>query len=121
MGRKKAPEPVTWATVRRLALALPGMEEGLCYGTPGLRVRGKFLERLKEDGETLVVKIGFLERNALMELEPKTFFTTDHYRGYPTVLVRLSSVGRERLRDILEQAWRRIAPKRLVAAYDAER
>jgi len=56
-----------------------------------------------------------------MELEPKTFFTTDHYRGYPTVLVRLSSVGRERLRDILEQAWRNAAPKRLVADYDAAR
>jgi len=54
MGRKKAPEPVTWTTVRRLGLALPGLEEGLCFGTPALRVRGKFLARLKEDGENLV-------------------------------------------------------------------
>jgi hypothetical protein len=47
---------VTLATVRRLALAFPGVEEGLSYGTPGFRVRGKFLARMKEDGETLVVK-----------------------------------------------------------------
>ena len=44
---------VTLATVRRLALAFPGVEEGLSYGTPGFRVRGKFLARLWEDGETL--------------------------------------------------------------------
>ena len=47
---------VTLATVRRLALAFPGVEEGLSYGTPGFRVRGKFLARLWEDGQTLVVR-----------------------------------------------------------------
>lgn len=45
-------------TVRRLALALPGVEEGPCYGTPGFRVKGRFLARLWEDGETLVVSGG---------------------------------------------------------------
>ena len=41
-------------TVRRIALAFPGVEEGPCYGTPGFRVRGKFLARMKEDGETAI-------------------------------------------------------------------
>jgi hypothetical protein len=45
---------VTLATVRQLALAFPGVEEGFSYGTPGFRVRGKFLARLWEDGETLI-------------------------------------------------------------------
>lgn len=49
---------MTLATVRRLLLALPGVEEGSSYGAPGFRVRGKFLARLWEDGETLVVKCG---------------------------------------------------------------
>jgi hypothetical protein len=55
-----------------------------------------------------------------MQADPRTFFTTDHYRGYPTVLVRLTSVDPVDLRDVLEQAWRHSAPKRLIAAYDQD-
>ena len=106
------------ATVRRLLLALPGVEEGPCYGTPGFRVRGKFLARLREDGETLAVKCGDDERDFRMQANPITSFTTDHYRGYPTVLIRLASVDPGDLSDVLEQAWRRCAPKRLIAEYD---
>jgi len=105
-------------TVRRLFRALPGVEEGPCYGTPGFRVRGRFLARLWEDGETLVVKCGDDERDFRMQADPQTFFTTDHYRGYPTVLVRLTRVSRTDLGDLLEQAWRRSASQRLVAEYE---
>lgn len=109
------------ARVRRLALALPGVEEGTSYGTPGFRVRGKFLARLWEDGATLVVKCGFDERDFRMRADPETFFNTDHYRGYPTVLVALARVTDADLRDVLEQAWRLHAPQRLVKSYDEER
>jgi hypothetical protein len=112
---------VTLATVRRLALAFPGVEEGLSYGTPGFRVRGKFLARMWEDGETLVVKCGDDERDFRMKADPETFFITDHYRGYPTVLVRLTSVTTTDLRDVLEQAWRLNAPRRLVKEYEQTR
>jgi hypothetical protein len=112
---------VTFPAARRLLLAFPGVEEGPCYGTPGFRVRGKFLARLREDGETLAVKCGDEERDFRMQADPETFFTTDHYRGYPTVLVRLATVTPTDLREVLEQAWRRSAPKRLIAAYDERR
>jgi hypothetical protein len=113
--------PITLATVRRLALAFPGVEEGLSYGTPGFRVRGRFLARMWEDGETLVVKCGDDERDFRMKADPETFFVTDHYRGYPTVLVRLKLVDEDDLRAVLEEAWRRQAPKRLVKEYDQRR
>lgn len=106
---------VTEHDARRFLLALPGVEEGPCYGTPGWRVKKRFLARLKEDGDTLVVKVGDEERDILMAADPKTFFITDHYVGYPTVLVRLSSVRKDVLREVLERAWRRVAPKRLLA------
>jgi hypothetical protein len=112
---------ITLETVRRIALAFPGVEEGLSYGTPGFRVRGKFLARLWEDGETLVVRCGDDERDFRMKADPETFFITDHYRGYPTVLVRLTKVSKEDLREVLEQAWRQQAPRRLVAEYDRAR
>jgi hypothetical protein len=108
------------ATVRRLALVFPGVEEGISYGTPGFRVRGKFLARLWEDGETLVVKCGDDERDLRLKADPETFFVTDHYRGYPIVLVRLQKVSTTDLRDVLEEAWRRHAPRRLVAEYDGK-
>jgi YjbR len=60
--------PVTFETVRAIALALPGVEEGTSYGTPAFRVRGKFLARLREDGETLVVKCDYHERDLRMEI-----------------------------------------------------
>lgn len=112
---------MTFAAVRRLALAFPGVDEGTSYGTPAFRVRGKFLARLREDGESLALKCGFDERDLRIQADPTTFFTTDHYRGYPTVLVRLATVDPADLRDVLEQAWRLHAPKRLVTGYDRSR
>lgn len=109
---------ITWEKVRELALALPGMEEGSAYGTPAFRIKGKFFARLKEDGESFVLKIGFEEREMLMQAAPETFFITDHYRGYPAVLVRLAAIDPGSLGDLLEQAWRQLAPKRLVAEHD---
>ena len=87
--------------------------------TPALRVKGKFFARLREDGETLVVKMNLFERQYLMDADPEVFFITDHYRDYPSVLVRLPLARPEQLAERLEDAWRIAAPKRLAAAYDA--
>ncbi len=121
--RKPPPpvEPVSFATVLQLARAFPGIEEGTAYGTPALRVRGKFLARLREDGETLALKLGFDERDILIQSDPAVFFLTDHYRGYPAVLVRLGAIDRTRLGEVLEEAWAQAAPKRLVAEWRSGR
>ena len=63
--------PATLATVRRLFKALPGVEEGPCYGTPGFRVKGKFVARMKEDGQTLAIKCGDDERDFRIRAEAK--------------------------------------------------
>jgi len=116
--RRKSTRPgISFETVRGIALALPGVEEGMSYGTPAFRVKGKFMLRLKEDGETVAVKCGFDERDFRMKADPTTFFTTDHYLGYPTVLVRLATVRLTDLQEVVEQAWRINAPKRLLARY----
>lgn len=107
---------VTYDTVRRLALALPGVEDSTSYGTPSLKVHGKFIARLKEDGESLVIRIGFLERQELMDAAPEIFYITDHYANYPAMLIHLSKVRKDVLRRLLEDAWRRLASKRLLRA-----
>jgi hypothetical protein len=103
--------------VRKAALALPGVEDGTSYGTPALKVRGKLLVRLKEDGECFVLIVDFDTRDILMRADPETFYVTDHYRNYPAVLVRFATLDREQLPGLLEQAWRRVAPRRLVAGF----
>lgn len=118
--RRRGPGPVTFGAVREIALALPGVEDGTSYGTPALKVRGKLLVRLKEDGESFVLCVGFDLRDILMRTSPETFYITDHYRGYPAVLVRLASVDPDELPGLLEQAWREHAPRKLVAGFDAD-
>jgi len=112
---------VTAETVREILLDLPGVDEGPCYGTAGFRVRKKFLARLRDEDTVLVVKCGFDERDFRLRADPDVYFTTDHYNGYPTVLVRLDRVQKADLEELLEHAWRQWAPKRLVAEYDAGR
>jgi len=116
---KKAPRVskpgATIDTVREIALALPSVEEGTSYGTPGWKAKGKLMARLKEDGETLVVRIEPEARDLLMRSEPETFFVTDHYVGHPWVLVSLPRVERAALATLLEEAWRLVAPAKLTS------
>ena len=110
---------VTAATARRLVSALPGVEEGTSYGMPSFKVAGKFFARLRDDDTVLVIHArSFEERDRLLENESDAFFTTDHYRNYPTVLVRLARVKKGLLEEVLADAWRRGAPRRLVKEYD---
>jgi hypothetical protein len=108
-------------TVRRLALALPEVEEGTWFRTPAWKVRSKSFARIKEDGETLVVMVDEGEKEMLMEAEPEVFFQTPHYEGYPAMLVRLANIDEDELAEVLEDSWRRKAPKRLVRARDEAR
>lgn len=112
---------LSWAAVRRCFVALPGVVEGTSYGTPAFRVGKKFLARLREDGEDLVVRVGFEERETLLDAAPQTFHVTDHYAGHPMVLVRLAAVKAADLARIAELAWRLEAPKRAVAKWEAGR
>ncbi len=106
------------AVARKL---LPGTVESTSYGTPALKVKNKLLARLKEDGETLVVRMDPVSRDLVLRADPTRWYLTDHYRDYPYVLLRLTEVRRDQLPQILEDAWRLAAPKRLVAEFDARR
>jgi hypothetical protein len=101
---------------RRLALALPETSEKPCYGTPGFYVRKKLFARIRDDAETVMVKVDMGERELLMAAEPDTFFITDHYRDWPSVLVRLSAIDEDELREVLTDSWLLAAPKRLAAS-----
>src|SRR5258706_4012023 len=107
-----------WQKIVEIARQLPGVEESTSYGTRALKVKGQLMVRMKEDGETLVVRVDFYERQLLMDSEPETFFITDHYRDYPAVLIRLARIDDEQLAERLEAAWRFVAPKPMVSEFD---
>jgi len=115
------PAQATFARVCEIARALPGVESGTSYGTPALKVRGKLLARLHQSIDCLVLRADFLDRQILMQSAPDVFFITDHYRDYPWILVRLGAVDERALPELLERAWRLVAPKALLEKFDSNR
>ena len=112
----------TWDDVVEIGTRLPGVEVGTSFGTPALRVRGKGMCRMRSNPRALVLRVADLgEREALLQGQPGVFFSIPHYDGHPYVLVRLEAVDPVELGELLEEAWRVRAPKRLVAEYDAAR
>jgi hypothetical protein len=114
--KKAAPASrgLTEAQFKKIALAFPGATEGSSYGKPAILVLKKFFTRLRADDNSLTLYVDSLdEREMLMEVDPKTFHVTDHYRDYPIVLARLDRLDAETLRRMLERRWRKIAPKKL--------
>lgn len=99
---------MTWDAVKKLALALPKVEEGASYGTPALKAKKKLLVRLKEEGDVIVLKMPFEQREAMMAEAPDKFFITDHYRDYEYVLVRLKNVTEPEMRDLLKAAYKAV-------------
>ncbi len=104
---------VEFEAVRKIALSLDGVEEARSYGTPGFKVRGALFARLKEDGETLVVRMGFDERDEMIAMAPEIYFVTDHYLIYKWILVRLAKIDFVALRDLLRGACRLAASEKV--------
>ena len=101
---------MTFLTVRAIGLKLPGAEEGTAYGAPALKVGGKMFACIAShrsaEANTLVVWMDFAQRDALIAEAPDIYYLKEHYVNYPVVLVRLSRVHADAMRDLLAGAWR---------------
>jgi hypothetical protein len=96
----------TFDTVRKIALAIDHAEESTSYGTPAFKIGGALFARQHTEPDWLVLASTFEEREELMAADPATYFITDHYLKYPWVLVRMSRVHPDALRDLLHRAAR---------------
>jgi hypothetical protein len=111
---------INFDTVRELGLALPGVEESIVYGVPALKVRGKLLACVptnrSAESASLAVCVNRDDRAELIAADPGVYYVTDHYLGYDAVLVRLSKINTDILRDLLAMAYkfvtRKTAPRR---------
>jgi hypothetical protein len=97
---------LTFKQALKIAQTLGDVEESTSYGTPAIKIGGQLVARLKEDGDSLVVGTTYEERAEMMAAEPEIYYITDHYLNAPWVLVRLSKVHPDALRDLLGGAWK---------------
>ena len=107
--------PITEAQLKKIALSFPGANESSSYGQPSFKIEKKFFTRLRREDDSIVLIVDSIdERDMMMEADPKTFFITDHYRNYPSVLVRIARIDAKTLHAMLERRWRAIAPKKML-------
>jgi hypothetical protein len=94
-----------WEEVAAFALGLAGTELGTSYRAPAVKVNAKaFLYPGREQG-SFAVASPLQEKELLIETDPETFWETDHYRGWPAVLVRYARPDRERIATVITRAW----------------
>lgn len=110
---------MTFDEVRQIALSFPEVEEHLTFGSPTFKIRKRFLACIaKIDADALCVKVpSKLEREYLISEQPEIYFSTDHYANFDSILVRMSKVNPDDLRELFEAAWVAYAPKKLVKVY----
>jgi hypothetical protein len=113
---KEPRSKIDFNTVREIARALPDVEDGTMHGSPSLKVRGKLLACLplnkQAEPDSLAVRIDFDQRAALLAEAPDVYYVTDHYVPYPMVLVRMSRISRDALRDLLKTGWRFVTDRK---------
>ena len=122
----------TWEDVRRLALALPETSEGESRGNRRWTVKGKgfvwerplrktdlaALGAAAPDGPILGAHVEHLgAKEALLASDPDVYFTTPHFDGYPSILVRLERIGATELEELIAEAWLKRAPPRLAREF----
>jgi hypothetical protein len=109
------PHSSRFELVESIGRTLPDVEVTTTWGQPTLKVRGKMFvciaSHKSAEPDTLVVMMDFADRDALIEDEPETYYLKEHYVGYPCVLVRLSRVHPDALRDLVVGAHRYVSTK----------
>ena len=106
---------VTRAQLKKIALSFPGVVEGTSYGKPSFLAGKTFFTRWRDEENSIVLIVDSIdERDMLLEADPRTFFITDHYRNYPSVLAYAAKIDAKTLRGMLERRWQKIVPKKLL-------
>lgn len=109
------PRRHTFKAVEAIGRTLSDVEVTTTWGTPALKVRGRMFTCIAShksaEPNTLVVMMDFADRDALLEDDPDTYYLKEHYVNYPCVLVRLSHVHPDALRDLVTGAHRFVSAK----------
>ncbi len=103
---------------RQLCLSLPEAEERETWGEPTFRVRDRIFAMGSLDGCHVSLKASLDDQSGLVEMDSKTFSPSAYTGRYGWVRVRLAGVGVDLAERLVTNAWKRTAPRRLVADYE---
>jgi hypothetical protein len=111
---------ITFEDVRQIALAFPGLTEETTSGRPVFKLKHCLMvgEADHEPAGILALKVGMREAEFLIEAEPEIYYLTKLHRSRCNVLIRMSEISPKAFQYAFEKAWRRLASKRDVKAYD---
>jgi hypothetical protein len=113
---------VTFDQFLAMGLALPSAAERLTWETEvTLRVGEKIFAMGTPESGRVCVKASKEEQAALLSADPDTYSVAPYVGRHGWVLIELGRVGADELRELVTEAWRRTAPKKLVRTFDTER
>jgi hypothetical protein len=102
-------------SIEAIGRSLAGVDVTTAWGQPALKVGGRMFACMAShrsaEPNTLVVMMDFADRDALIADDPETYYLKEHYRNYPCVLVRLSRIAPDALRDLIVGAHRYVGRK----------
>lgn len=108
------------STVRRFALSLPEAEERETWETATFRVRGKIFMMFSERERHAWIKSVHDEQRALVAMDAEAWFAPPYVGPSGWVGAVLSKADGDEVRELVVEAWRLTAPKRLVASFDSQ-
>jgi hypothetical protein len=114
-GNRGAADRKAFEPIRKIGLTLPEVELGTAYGAPALKVRGQMFACMtthsSSEPGSLAIRMPFADRDELLANDPDVYYLTPHYEPYPCIVVRLSRVHKDALKDLLWMGLRFVSAK----------
>jgi len=105
--------------VKNIALTYPDTEESISHeGTPSVKVRGKLMCRLHDNGEFIPIRLDFELREKYLDSHPEIFHLPDHFKSYPYICMWTHNYDKKLLMEVLEQSWKGLATKKRIKEYE---
>lgn len=115
----RAFNPADFEPVRKIALMFPGTEESISHeNTPSIKVRGKLMCRLHDNGEFIPIHLDFERRDEYLVRYPEIFHLPDHFKGYPYICMWIQQYNVKLLKEVLELSWRGLASKKQIEEWE---
>ena len=114
-------DPVDFEPIRKIALTFPGAEDSVSHeGTPSIKVRGKLLCRLHDNGKFIPIQVGFENRQLLLEKYPDEFTLPAHFINYPYIALWVPQKQLALLKEVVEMAWRQLSSKKQISEWESQ-
>lgn len=106
--------------IKIIALKFPGTEESTSHeSTPAIKVRGKLMCRLHENGKFIPIRLNFELRDKYLDSHPEFFHLPDHFKAYPYICMWVHNYNQHLLTEILELSWKGLATKKQIEEWQA--